>query len=305
MFLMLIICCTIVIALATVFSICLKQGRLVMFPMHLTDSENLVKFFTYAKYNKQQNRNNFVRIPLMRDTKESISNLPFIINLTQLNDVSKHRINFNNALTKPSPYQWRDMKEFSQKLLLPLTITSSRLQIVICLSIESLPHFEFFRVAILKCYEYFTEKITIIVYHTRTIDVKTEQSVANALVDYLHEFKCIVRTGTTKENFNLIREAKHLIVLSDDAFGLMAAISGDNFRVIKNATPTEENLAWPENFLLLRNFPLIDRCGNLERYLENLKCSLQKPKKITFFEEMVRKMNVEILDKQLKRFSSS
>ena len=300
------------IALALILTITTKQKRLVVFPRHLTDSEHLVRFFAYVKYNKNKGRKRFLRIPLGGDKNSIVSTLPNIVNVTELG-VSSNRIEIDDALTKPGPYQWRDMQTFARKTLAPLLVGTSTSQtsscnVVVCLNVhDELPHFEFFRVAISKCTRH-VKKISIIVYDSlsRDRDISTEESLANALMNYLREFDCVFETGATRKNFNVIRNAANVVVLPQDAFGIMAAISGYNLKVVKLASRREETLAWPANFMLLRDFTLIDRktYETKHEWIEKLTMSCRsglKAKEPTFIEKIAQKMGEDIVFARSRR----
>lgn len=304
------------IALTLILITSTKQKRLFMVPRNHSDSQNLVSFFALAAYNKQKGRKRFLRMPLRTSGKDSIvSILPNIAFLDGLSELAPNHVEIDRALTKPSAYQWRDMQSFARKTMEPLLIgikktKSSSSEVVICLNLyNELPHFEFFRVAISKCARH-VKKILIIVYDSlsRDKDVTNGRSLASALVKYLREFDCSVATGATKSNFNLIRNSANIVVLPHDAFGLMAAISGYNLNVVKLATTREKNIAWPINFLLLRNFALVDRntCENKEIWIKRLTASCISPlvpKEPTFMEKIVTQMGKDVDAVRLQRHS--
>jgi hypothetical protein len=303
------------IALALIYTITTKQKSLIVVPRSTTDSENLVSFFTHAAYNKQKNRKRFFRLPLRAGKNSIVSTLPKIVDITELSEVvTPCRVEIDDALTKPSPHQWRDMQSYARKTMAPLLVSTttskvSSSEVVICLNIhDELPHFEFFRVAISKCSRH-VDKISIVVYNclSRDRDITIEQMLASALAKYLSEFKCTVETGASKSNFNLIRNAMSVIVLPHDAFGLMACISGYNTNVVKLASSQREDIsAWPSNFLLLRDFAVVDRktCENTYEWIKKLSASRRsalQPKELNFMEKIVVKMGKDVTQARLQR----
>lgn len=306
-----------VITFTLVVSVIKKQKKLYMVPRNISDAEHLVQFFAHAAYNKQKGRKRFFRVPLRKSGKHSIiSKLPNIAVLEDVTDTpEKNHVEIAEALTKPSPYQWREIQSFARKTMAPLLITAreSHTEVVVCLNVQdALPHFEFFRIAISKCSRH-VDNVSIIVYNSVArdeTDQATEQMLACALVKYLYEFKCQVLTGTTKSNFNLIRNAVNVVVLPHDAFGLMASVSGYNDRVVKLASSRDNNTAWPTNFLLLRDFPLIDRntCRNKEKWINRLTAGLRSPllpKELTLFEKIAIQMGKDVETEILKLHSSA
>jgi hypothetical protein len=280
-----------------------RQKRLSFVSRQLSDSDRLVQFLSYAAYNKNLGRKRFVQIPLHNSFGNTIvSKLPIIINLDSVKTSTEAiELEADKALLQPGKHQWREVREFAQKTLSALLIGSPTPDKNTVIALETsgdLPNFEFFKTALNR---FKVTEVLILLYGGRQ-DVT--QLLGEELVKYLSgQYLCTVQTGDLGvEDFNLLRNAKNLIVLHRDSFALMSAVAGYNESVVKlSLNRAGEISAWPEHFVLLQETELFPTSALSTLIQKPVSPLLDKP--LSVLAKLTLQISEEVKTARVKRCS--